>query len=46
MCVVEIGLSDFYRTTVSVMKMAFRKLSPKIIRYGDYIIFDNSQYMD
>ena len=32
----ETGLSDFHRMTVSVLKMHFRKLPPKIISYRDF----------
>ena len=38
-CVVETGLSDFHRTTVTVMKTTFKKFQPKIIHYKDYTIF-------
>ena len=30
-CVIETGLSDFHRMTVSVLKMHFRKLPPKLL---------------
>ena len=30
-CVIETRLSDFHRMNVSVLKMHFRKLSPKVI---------------
>ena len=33
-CVIETGLSDFHRMTISVLKMHFRKLPPKVINYG------------
>ena len=45
-CVIETGLSDFHRMTVSVLKMHFRKLPPKIIRYRDYKSFENERFMD
>ena len=32
-CVMETGLSDFHRMTISVLKMHFRKLPPKVIRF-------------
>ena len=32
--------------TVSVLKMHFRKLPPKIISYRDYKIFENERFMD
>ena len=34
-CVLDIGLSNFHRMTVSVLKMHFRKLPPKVISYRD-----------
>ena len=45
-CVIETGLSDFHRMTVSVLKMDFRKLPPKIISYRDYKSFENERFMD
>ena len=45
-CVVEIGLSEFHRMTVSVLKVHFRKLPPKIISYRDYKSFENERFMD
>ena len=45
-CVIETGLSDFHRMTVSVLKMHFRKLPPKIISYRDYKSFENERFMD
>ena len=38
-CVIETGLSDFHRmtiSTISVLKMHFRKLPPKIINHRDF----------
>ena len=32
-CVVETGLSDFHRMTVTVMKTNFKKFQPRIIHY-------------
>ena len=34
--VIETGLSDFHKMTVTVMKTTFQKLDPKIIHYRDY----------
>ena len=42
----ETGLSNFYRITVSVLKMHFRKLSPKILTYRDFKTFENETFMD
>ena len=46
MCVIETGLSDFHRTTISVLKTHFRKLPPKIISYRDFKKFDNERLID
>ena len=45
-CVMEIGLSDFYRMTVSVLKTHFHKLSPEIVTYRDFKKFENERFMD
>lgn len=42
-CVVETELFDFHR--VSVMKLTFQKSPPKLLNFGDYRNFDNSQFM-
>ena len=42
--VIETGLSDFHRMTVTVSKMFFQKLKPRIINYRDYKFFDNVRY--
>ena len=34
--VIETGLSDFHKMTVTVMKTTFEKLKPNIIHYWDY----------
>ena len=34
--VIETGLSDFHKMTVSVMKTTFKELKPRIIQYKDY----------
>ena len=43
-CVVETGLSDFHRMTVTVMKTTFKKFEPKVIHYRDHKNFQNDQY--
>ena len=45
-CVVETGLSDFHRMTVTVMKTTFKKFEPRIIHYRDYKNFQNDQCRD
>ena len=45
-CVIETGLSHFPRMTFSVLKMHFRKLSPKVISHRDLKNFKNERFMD
>ena len=46
-CVIETGLSsDFYRMTVSIIKMDFSKLPPKAISYCNSKKFGNERCMD
>ena len=40
-CVMETGLSDFHRMTISVLKMHFRQLLPKVVSYRD---FENERF--
>ena len=40
-CVFETGLSDFHKMTITVLKMQFRKLEPKVVSYRNYKIFSN-----
>ena len=35
-CVLETGLSDFHKMTVTIMKASFQRLQPRIIKYRDY----------
>ena len=42
--VIETGLSDFHKMTVTITKMTFQKLKPRIINYRDYKFFDNVRY--
>ena len=44
-CVIETGLSDFHRATISVIKMHFQKLSPKVINYRHFKKFDNERFI-
>ena len=44
--IIETGLSDFNMMTVSVMKMHYRKLSPKIIHHRDYKKFSNRNFLN
>ena len=45
-CVIETGLSDFRKMTISVLKMRFRKLPPKVINYRVFKKFDNERFMN
>ena len=36
MTIIETGLSDFHKLTVSVLKTSFRKMPPKIVMYRKY----------
>ena len=35
-CVIEAGLSDLHRMTISVLRMHFRKLPAEVINYTDF----------
>ena len=45
-CVIETWLSNFHRMTISVLKMHFRKLPPKVISYRDIKKFGNERFMN
>ena len=45
-CVVETGLSDFHRMILTVTKITFQKLKPRVINYRDYKHFDNERLID
>ena len=45
-CAIETGLSDFHRMTVSVLKMHFRKLPPKVITYRNFSNYDNANFIN
>ena len=42
--VIETGLSDFHKLTITVLKTSFRKKPPKIIRYRSYKNFSNVNF--
>ena len=44
--VTETGLSDFHKMVVTVMKMNFQKLEPKIINYRNYRYFSNDRFRE
>ena len=45
-CLVETGLSDFQRMTITVIKTTFKKFQLKLIHYRDYRSFQNNRYRD
>ena len=42
--VVETGLSDFHRMIVTVLKITFQRLPPRIRNYRDYSNFNNGMF--
>ena len=38
-CVMETGLSDFYKIVTTIMNTTFRKMEPKVIKYRCYKYF-------
>ena len=42
--VVEIGLSDFHKMTVTVMKTTFEKLKPRVIYFRNWNEFCNEKF--
>ena len=42
--VVETGLSDFHKLTITVMKCSFQTQSPKVIYYRNYKYFVNDAF--
>ena len=44
LCVIETGLSDFYKMTVAVLRSFLEKAEPKIVFYRDYKNFTNDHY--
>ena len=42
--VIEAGLSDFHKMTVTVMKTRFEKLKPNVMHYRDYRKFSNERF--
>ena len=45
-CVAETGLSGFHRMILTVTKMTFQKLKPRVINYRDYKHFNNERFRD
>ena len=44
LCCIETGLSDFYKMTISALKVQFCELEPRVIRYNDYKKFSNKNF--
>ena len=42
--VIETGLSDFHKMSLTVMKIFYKKQGPKIVRYRNYHNFDNELF--
>ena len=45
-CAFETGLSEFHRMTVTVMKMRFQNLQPRVINHRDYKHFQNENFSE
>ena len=45
-CVLEKGLSDFHKMTVTIMKASFQRLQPRIINSRDYRCFQNDVFRE
>ena len=43
--VMETGLSDFHKMTVTVMKTFFEKLQPKLVNYKEYKYFETDWFI-
>ena len=43
--VIETGLSDFHKMSLTVLKVFYKKQRPNIVRYRDYRNFDNEIFM-
>ena len=45
-CVIETGLADFHKMTVTVIKTAFQKLKPKITYYRYFKMYSNDKFRE
>ena len=43
-CVIETGLFDFHKMTVTVMKTFFERLQGRVVNYRDYKYFKNERF--
>ena len=46
LCVIETGLSDFHKMTMTVLKTKFERLKPKIMHYCDCKTFLNDSVLE
>ena len=44
--VIETGLSDFHRLTITIINTNFQKQTPEILSYRNYKYFDNEHFME
>ena len=44
--VLETGLSDFHKMTLTVMKVFYKKIKPNLVKYRNYKYFDNTNFMN
>ena len=44
--VIETGLSDFHKMSLTVMKVFYKKQRPKIVRYQNYCNFENELFIN
>ena len=42
--IIETGLSDFHKLTLTTMKSSFQKQEPKILNYRNYKFFNNENF--
>ena len=40
-CIIETGLPNFHRMTITVMKATFEKFQPRVVNFRDYKCFEN-----
>ena len=45
-CAIEMGLSDFHKMIVTILKTYFQKKEPKIMQYQDYKTFSEEEYRE
>ena len=45
-CVIETSLSNYHKMTVTVLRMQFRKLKPRVLFYRDYTKFSKETFIN